>query len=346
LFEFEQSVLPVAPDLTDLFNKTWRDIAAPGWGWTGPERVAIAAAARESRGLESSRGALPDEAVRAVEIIASDAAMVDEPMVRSIVEKIGLARYIELVAVASTVIGIDTMTSLLGLGIEEMPEPKESGLAKSSRVRNLKLRKAWVPTTGLPLPRLALSAVPPAQELANQILDRLYMGPDHTREVESIRGLTPIQMELVVVTVSHGNKCFYCTLGHLVTLQMMARRQGVLVDPVAIVDPEVDSAVQGGKELIALGHSAVSTNPDSATVGRVAAVLGEEAAVTAAGVASAFMMTNRIVEATGQPALTNQRERMRPILERLGAMDFPHSGLTISREKPPALQRVARRLRS
>jgi AhpD family alkylhydroperoxidase len=346
LLKFEESVLPVAPDLEPLFRKTWSGIAAPGWGWTGPERVAIAAATREARGLASSPIVLPDEAHHAAAIIAREPATVDESMVRDVVGKIGLLRYVELVGVVSMVVGIDTMTSLLGLGIEKLPEPVDGGLVKNGRVRDLKLRKAWVPTTGLPLPRLALSAVPPVQELANQILDRLYMGPDQPRDVESIRGLSPIQMELVVVTVSHGNKCFYCTLGHLATLQMTATRSGVTIDPVAIVDPETDSGIPGGRELIALAQSAVSANPDPATVAGVVSVLGEEAALTAAEVSSAFMMTNRIVEATGQPALTKQRERMRPVLERLGAMDFPHSGLTTTLDRPGTLQRVARRLRA
>jgi AhpD family alkylhydroperoxidase len=346
LLKFEESVLPVAPDLEPLFRKTWSGIAAPGWGWTGPERVAIASATREARGLASSPIVLPDEAHHAVAIIAREPATVDESMVRDVVGKIGLVRYVELVGVVSMVVGIDTMTSLLGLGIEKLPEPTGGGLVKNGRVRDLKLRKAWVPTTGLPLPRLALSAVPPAQEMANQILDRLYMEADQSREVETLRGLTPIQMELVVVTVSHGNKCFYCTLGHLVSLQMIATRAGFTVDPAAIVDPEVDSGIPGGRELIALAQSAVRTKPDSAMVGRVASVLGEEAAAIAAEVASAFMMTNRIVEATGQPALTKQRERMRPVLERLGAIDFPHSGLTTTLDQPGTLQRVARRLRA
>lgn len=164
--------------------------------------------------------------------------------------------------------------------------------------------------------------------------------------METIRGLTPIQMEVVVVTVSHGNKCFYCTLGHLVALQMTANRKGFMVEPIAIVDPETDSGIPGGRELIALAQSAVSISPDPAPVARVAAVLGEEAAVTAAEVASAFMMINRIVEATGQPALTKQSERMQPALERLGAMDFPHSGLTTTLDKPGTLKRVASRLKA
>jgi hypothetical protein len=127
---------------------------------------------------------------------------------------------------------------------------------------------------------------------------------------------------------------------------MTATRKGEGVDSLAIVNPETDPGIPGGRELIALGQSALGAAPDPTTVARVGKVLGEEAAVTAAEVASAFMMVNRIVEATGQPVLTNQRERMRPILELLGAMEFPHSGLITVAEKPSTLKRVARRLRS
>lgn len=62
-------------------------------------------------------------------------------------------------------------------------------------------------------------------------------------------------------------------------------------------------------------------------------MLGRQAAATAAELAGAFAMTNRVMEATGQPVLSGQRQAMLPVLEELGALEFPHAGLTIDRGK-------------
>ncbi|MGF1617209.1 MAG: hypothetical protein ACFCU2_05300 [Acidimicrobiia bacterium] len=346
MFELERSHLPVPGDVAALFRDIWRHIAGPGSAWTGEERVAMARAARAVRGHGDVGSELSGAVVDLIEVLVREPSAISQQTVDESVADIGLTGYLETVAVISLVTGIDTFTSLVGLGIEPLPRPVAGSPVPPGRVRNLKPRKAWVPTTGLLIPRLALSALPPEQAITNRFLDRLYMDADQSRQVGSIRGLSPLKMELVVTAVSHGNRCFYCTLGHLVILQMMANRLGEVVDPIAIVDPGVEPGITGGKELIELSRSATSLHPDAGTAKKVAAALGPEAAVTAAEVAAAFMMINRIVEATGQPALEKQQERVRPTLERLGAMDFAHSGHTTVLEQPGTLQRVARKLRS
>jgi alkylhydroperoxidase family enzyme len=346
LFELDRSDLPVPTDVAALFSDVWAHIAGPGSAWTGAERVAIARAARAVRGHGQVGSELPIPVVDLIEVLVREPSAISQRTVDESVADIGLVAYLETIAVASLVTGIDTFTALIGLGITPLPEPVAGDPVPPGRVRNLKLRQAWVPTTGLPLPRLALSGLPPEQDMTNRFLDRLYMDPDQSREVGSIRGLSPLQLELVVTAVSHGNRCFYCTLGHLVILQVTASKVGDVVDPIAIVDLGIDPGIAGGKELVELSRSATSLHPDAGTAKAVASTLGPEAAVTAAEVAAAFMMTNRIVEATGQPALAKQRERVRPTLERLGALDFAHSGHTTALERPGTLQRVARRLRT
>ncbi len=346
MFEMERSNMPVPADVAALFSEVWRNIAGPGSAWTGKERVEIARAARAERGHGDVGSGLPGPVLDLIEVLVRKPSAISKSTVDESVSVIGLTGYLETVSVVSLLTGIDTFTSLVGLGVEPLPEPVAGEPVPPGRVRNLKMRKAWVPTTGLPLPRLALGAHPHEQAMTNRVLDRFYMDPEQSREVETIRGLSPLQMELVVTAVSHGNQCFYCTLGHLVILQMTARKLGEIVDPVSIVDPGTDPGIEGGRELIELSRSATSLNPDAGTTKAVAAVLGPEEAVSAVEVAAAFMMTNRIVEATGQPALVKQRERMLPTLERLGALEFAHSEHTTVLEKPGTLKRVARRLRS
>jgi AhpD family alkylhydroperoxidase len=346
LFELDRSNLPVPADVAALFGGIWQHIAGPGSAWTGEERVEIARTARAVRGHGEIGEAISGSLVDLIQVLVREPSAISKSTVDESVSEIGLIGYLETVSVVSLLAGVDTFTSLIGLGLEPLPQPGAGGLIPLGRVRNLKLRKAWVPTTGLPLPRLALGAHPNEQAMTNRFLDRFYMDPEQSREVGSIRGLSPLQMELVVTAVSHGNQCFYCTLGHLVILQMTARKLGEVVDPLAIVDQGTDAGIEGGRELIELSRSATSLNPDAGTTKAVAAVLGPEAAVTAVEVAAAFMMTNRIVEATGQPALVKQRERMLPTLERLGALEFAHSGHTTVLERPGTLKRVARKLRS
>lgn len=118
------------------------------------------------------------------------------------------------------------------------------------------------------------------------------------------------------------------------------------VDSNTIIDSGIDPGIAGGKQMVEIPRSATSLHPDAGKTKALAATLGPEAAMTAAEVAAAFRMINRIVEATGQPALAKQRDRVRPTLERLGALDFAHSGHTTVLGRPGTLKRVASRLRA
>jgi alkylhydroperoxidase family enzyme len=346
-FDHSGCRLLVPDDLGDLFRHTWDELGSSGNGWTGAEKIALAQAARDVREggsveVSSITGAV---SLQAVELIVRRPADADREWVRRMVDELSVVKYIELVGWVSILIAIDSFTRLMGLDLEPLPDPQPGVPEPVGEVPGLRIRKAWVPTVGLPLPRLALSAVPRTQKAANRLLNRLYKEPDQSREVASIRGLPPLQLELVASTVSHGNRCFYCTLSHLISLQAVAGNNGVVIDALGIADSSVDTRIEGAQELLALSRSAVSDNPDPGTVHAVAEVLGPEAAVTASEVAAGFMMINRLVEATGQPVLARQRELFMPVLEPLGAMAFPHSGMVVDREKPGIMTRIARKVR-
>jgi hypothetical protein len=116
-------------------------------------------------------------------------------------------------------------------------------------------------------------------------------------------------------------------------LRSSAEESGVTIDFAGFVDSTVDIGVPGCQELVSLGRSACLARPDPETVRAVSTVLGAPAAMTAVEIAGAFSMINRVMEATGQPVLVGHRQRMLPVLEQLGAVDFPHSGLTTERER-------------
>lgn len=347
LFDYSGAAMPVPADLTALFKTTWEELARPGNGWTAFEKVGLAAAARQSRasGEKPSSQALSGKTVDLVHLMVNAPAEIDRELASAATDYLGVVRYVELVGWVSIVIGIDVFQQLLGLEPAPLPQPSAGKPSEVGEVSSLRMRKAWVPTTGLPLPRFALSAVPRTQRVANLILDRMYKPQDDRHSSRSIRGLSHTQLELVVSTVSYGNRCFYCTLGHLTALRAAADREGVTLQMGGIVDPDQDTGVKGGAQLVAMARSAVSPRPDPSTVTNLAREVGQPAAVTAAEVAACFMMINRIVEATGQPALTRQRERMRPLLSELGVLEFPHAGLTTERERPGMIRRVIRKLR-
>jgi hypothetical protein len=134
------------------------------------------------------------------------------------------------------------------------------------------------------------------------------------------------------------------------SLSSSARRSGIEIDVRGIVDPEIDTGIPGGRELLALGREAVRPTPTAAAATiAVAGVIGPAAALAAVEQTGAFQMTNRAVEATGLPVLARQRERMMPELELLGALGFTGSSHTIARppsRKETLLHRIERRLRS
>ncbi|HEY5890248.1 MAG TPA: hypothetical protein VIW94_06080, partial [Acidimicrobiia bacterium] len=256
---------------------------------------------------------------------------------------IGETRYVELVGVVAAVTGVDIITQFLGAQTVPLPTPNPGG-AVSKTNPNARTSKSWVKMEGPPLPSNALSAVPATQATANRLLDRLYMtGEDH-QDPGPIRGLSRVHLELVATVVSHSNQCFYCTLGHLIALRARAEEQGIEVDHRSIVDPDIDPGFEGGRQLIHLAVESTRISPRPIVLAELAEVIGPPAAVTAMEVAASFGMTNRIIEATGQPVLANQRDRMLPLLQDIGADQFPHSGLTVERKKPGFTTKLRRKL--
>jgi len=136
--------------------------------------VALAQAARDVRdgGSGEVNSVVGDVSLQAVKLIVRRPADADRDWVRHMVDELVVVKYIELVGWVSILTGIDSFTQLMGLDLEPLPEPHPGVPEPVGEVPGLRIRKAWVPTVGLPLPRLALSAVPRTQEAANRLLYR------------------------------------------------------------------------------------------------------------------------------------------------------------------------------
>lgn len=130
---------------------------------------------------------------------------------------------------------------------------------------------------------------------------------------------------------------------HAATLRSSAQRAGFRIDFTGLVEPDVETGIPAGRELVALGREATRTTPNPHVVDELAELVGVRAAVTAVEAAGAFTVNNRIVLATGQPVVASWRDRMMPILEQLNATNFSHSAVS-KREVKTVWTRIGQRL--
>ena len=208
MFDFSGGKWPVSQDLTSVFARTFSDIASPGNGWSGIERIAIADVGRT--GPNATTGdVLPQPAVDAAVLVVKAQNTANEAWVRDTVSEIGATRYVEIVGIASAMNAIDTITEMLGFEAEPLPEPQPGEPVPGASNPRLKKRSAWVPMAGPPKPRFAISASPGTQETVTRLLDRLYPSIDEFGRDAPVRGLSREQAEIVALKVSHSNECFW-----------------------------------------------------------------------------------------------------------------------------------------
>ena len=211
MFDLKQSPVPVSPELRGLFSRTWAQIAEPGTWWTGPERVAMAGLARANRSGDDDReGSLPEAANDAVLLLAVTPSATTAVWVDTVVDGIGLERYIELVGIVSNVVAVDTVTRLLGCELEPLPSPRDGTPSREPVPHGVKKRSAWVAMVTPPIPPNVLAAVPAAQAAMCEVTEALYMtGPEMADPDIAKDGLHRTQIELVATTTSLANECFY-----------------------------------------------------------------------------------------------------------------------------------------
>jgi hypothetical protein len=109
-------------------------------------------------------------------------------------------------------------------------------------------------------------------------------------------------------------------------LSWSAKETGRQVDVRAIATSCHDSGVEGGAEHIALGRAVVEPDPESAVSAAVESALGRAAAADAAGIAAAFELLNRVVDAAGLPIGPGTRKNLAHLVDALDLGRFPHAG--------------------
>jgi hypothetical protein len=235
---------PIRPGLSEAIEEAWKRLARPGTWWSGAERIAIAAEVRNAMtcelcdqrksalspytvaGEHTSDGVLPAEAVEAIHRLRTDAGRITEKWVRGIVDgPLGEERYVEIVAIAAIVTGLDTFDETLGRPLRALPKPsagEPSRMRPAGAVRDM----AWVATLvpgeiapGDPDPfavhgdkniHRGVSLVP--QEVFNFFdLDvELYLRDEEIRDFDNeYRAISHAQIELIAARASSINACFY-----------------------------------------------------------------------------------------------------------------------------------------
>ena len=244
-FEYLDAPFPVREDIKQAHRAYWQRLAGPGSWWTGAERLAIAAEARNARvcafckarkqALSPYTGQanhavatpLPDRAVDAIHRVMTDQNRITHAYVQdNHANGLSEAAYVELTGIVVAMISIDDFHRGVGVPFEPLPEALD-GEPDQYKPANLTRDTGFVPmlkregVTGQEADLWgegraanvlrALSLVPNAVRdwmmlSGAQYLSMQGMGNFIKQEDRSINRM---QMELIAGRVSSVNECFY-----------------------------------------------------------------------------------------------------------------------------------------
>ena len=238
--------VPVRDDLADAHRDVLDHLASPGTWWTGGQRLAIAAEAREAEncafcrarktalspnsvtGTHDGLGALPAPIVEIIHRIVTDPARLSRSWYRdTLASGVTEEEYVETLSVIVHTVSLDTFAKALGVARPPLPAPRDG---EPSRLRPLGAVQgdAWVPwiETAAALPEDMAGLYPPDRPAAN-IMRAMslvpaevrsffalgaaqYLGPHQMRDFSrEFRAITHAQIELVAGRISSLNQCLY-----------------------------------------------------------------------------------------------------------------------------------------
>lgn len=239
-----RGTLPVRAGLERECKRAWRRLASPGTWWSGAERLAIAAEARNAhacalcrrraaalssygvKGAHATLGVLSPTMLEIVHRIATDAGRLTKRWLDSMLAA-GVTEegYVEALGVIATLTALDTFDLSLGLPQRDLPAALP-GAPTRHRPAGARRNLAWVSTVapedlkpedpdpyavhGTKNIHRALSLVP--QEVLNFFdLDvELYLKDHEIRDFSrEYRALSHVQIELLAGRVSSLNGCYY-----------------------------------------------------------------------------------------------------------------------------------------
>ena len=241
---FQSEPLAVRDDLLGAHRRAWERMARPGTWWTGAERVAMAAEVRKApacdlcrrrkaalspnaiEGDHDTSGVLPPAVVDVIHRVRTDPGRLTRAWFNEVIAS-GLtdARYVEIVAVVVTVVGMDTFARALGGSLSPLPEPMP-GEPSRLRPAGATDQGAWVPMIApedasgpeadlygearfVPNIRRALSLVPSEARGFADLPSSHYFAIDDMMDLTRQRAITRPQIELLAARVSALNQCVY-----------------------------------------------------------------------------------------------------------------------------------------
>jgi hypothetical protein len=246
VFDYSGAGIAIREDLAAAHRGAWQWIASPGTWWSGPERVAIAEAARRApscklcterratlsplavSGEHDGDAALPAAAVDAVHRLVTDASRLSKGWLeKTLAGGISDAHYVELLGVVVSLQSVDAFHRAMGLPLEPLPHPL-AGEPTRERPACAREGMGWFATIA------AKDAVgeygdlyPKAPVVAN-VMRAMSLVPDNVRMLKKLsaaqyvpheivakvsaqtgRALSRAQIELIAGRVSALNECFY-----------------------------------------------------------------------------------------------------------------------------------------
>jgi alkylhydroperoxidase family enzyme len=242
--DYTAAGIPVRDDLQEAHRSFLEHVRSPGTWWTGQERLAIAAETRQAVGCALCRarkaalsprlvpgehdgtGQLPANVVDVIHRVRTDPARLSKPWFEGVIAAgLGVAEYVELVAVVTMQTGIDYFARALGVPPAAPPSPLPG---EPSRHLPAAARpgEAWVPMIAVDeasgpevdlyggaafVPNIvrALSLVPAEVRALRTSSSAHYLAVEQIADPTVRRALDRMQMELVAARVSALNQCFY-----------------------------------------------------------------------------------------------------------------------------------------
>ena len=239
---YEDSKLPIREGLVRAHSETLVSFATPGHWFSGPERSAIVAEAREARRKAGLQEQGPNELASydcklsdGVKRVARQVAVSTNHLEPQFLEQAradGLsdAEYVEVIGVVSRAVNVDIFARGIGVPIRTLPTAME-GEPSNIRPRTARDEGAWVPTVpaGLrgaeeakllygssdpqaaPFIYRALSLVPMEAAGLMKLGSAQYLGISSFMDLGFTYEptLSRPQYELVAARVSALNECFY-----------------------------------------------------------------------------------------------------------------------------------------
>lgn len=369
-FTYTTCPYPLREAIVEAHRDVWTFIAEPGSWWSGRQRVALIQASRDAMrcplcierkaalspypvsgthaGLSAQEAGVPEAAIDAVHRIVSDPARLTRRWVESLIgNSFGYGHYVELVALVTAAITVDTVHRALGLTLEPLPEPA-AGTPSGYEPAGMVMDVAWVPMLSvetltdregdlfLGRPRVsnvvrALSLIPRAVRLLYVMLESHYL-PLPVLGDSSAGGslcLTRPQIELLATRTSAMNECFYCTNAHAMMLRSSSASTGCPADLHAAVGAAcAETGIDHGADLVRFAAAVVTDAADlNDARTRLLETGGAGMLVDAATVIATFQRMNRVADATGIPVDDGMVEPSKAMRAELGLDDYQSARL-------------------